>query len=118
MTKYYAPMTNSHGTQKRCLIKGCDNVARHGPWGRQRCVEHGQQVLERRRAAELRRREAPKCRSCGEPLMSEARVEGGYCAECERQQIEIDAQQRKIDRFNAAKTVEELKDWMQEYLLN
>lgn len=50
--------------------------------------------------------------------MSDWHVARGYCARCDQQQIEIDAHQRKIDRFNAATTVEELKDWMQEYLPN
>lgn len=50
--------------------------------------------------------------------MSDWHVARGYCARCDQQQIEIDAHQRKIDQFNAATTVEELKDWMQEYLPN
>ncbi len=119
MTKYYAPMTNSHGTQKRCLIDGCRNGAFHGPWRKQRCIEHGERHLEKRRAAELRLREAPKCSSCGvAPLTHTTCVERGTCDYCEGQRIEIQIHQRKIDRFNAATTVEELKDWMQEHLLN
>lgn len=58
------------------------------------------------------------CKACHvEPLTSDGRIALGLCPSCQKEAEEQDAEQIRIEELDEAETVEELKDWIKEYLL-
>lgn len=107
----------------RCRRDGCreeavgPNARTEGFKRKQYCARHYEEYKAAQRRYVERAASAPKCEVCHEPLMSVARIASGVCPSCQREADERDAEYTKSMKFDAAGTVEELKDWIREYLL-
>ena len=110
--------------------KACcrEQAVYHRRWGHKRyCEAHGHAYADKRDKALAIRARMPDCesgisRSC-EGKLSPARHGAGetvcrWCAEEARElRIRDEYERRKQQRFNDARTVGELKDWLKEYFL-
>jgi len=109
----------------RCKRDGCrEQAVYHRRWGhKQYCVQHGHAYADKRDKALKVRATLPDC-SSGVSMSCEGKVgpqraERGEttCRVCEEKQMQIDAHYRKHIVFERAETVEELKNWIREYVL-
>jgi hypothetical protein len=100
--------------------KNCREPAVDGPWHKQYCREHGEAYLAKRKEYERRRALLPDCATegCSNKVPPwKAAVESDLCHECATLAEEEEAEDRKQRQFDQAETVEELKDWIKEYVL-
>ena len=99
----------------------------HRRWGHKRyCEAHGHAYADKRDAALSARAKMPDCESgislsC-EGKVSQSRQDYGHttCRWCEEEAQELqrryEYEARKQQRFDDASTVEEIKDWIRDYM--
>lgn len=96
----------------QCKLDYCREPAL--PTGKRYCAHHKAEYLRKQQEAVLRDRAAPKCSICEEnPVFNSATI----CAGCQRELSEQNAEFAKWAQFEAANTVNDLKEWIKEYML-
>lgn len=99
----------------RCKIDGCREPAL--PSGKRYCAEHKARYLQKQRAYELVRATLPDCTCCGQKLSQTATDQGkALCGHCEQENDQRQIAARRVEEFESASSVEELKEWMRKHL--
>ena len=112
----------------QCKKNGCrEQAVYHRRWGHKRyCETHGNAYADRRDAALIARSKMNDCGSGISPScegkVRPSRWDQGYtvCHWCEEEANEINRrneyEMRKLQRYDDAKTVEDLKKWIMDYM--
>ena len=112
----------------KCKKDGCGEQAiPHRRWGHKRyCETHGHAYADKRDSALKARARRPDCQSgispsCEGKISAQQHRDGHtMCRWCEAEVMELqrqhDYERRKQQRFEDARTVEEIKDWIRDYL--
>lgn len=111
----------------QCKKDSCKNPAAdptkcRGPY-KQYCTEHLLEYQRKRREHEAIQRTLPDCQGgCGGKVgPARARMGHDTCLQCANEKIERDMVQQahytKLREFNEARTVAQLKAWMEKYVL-
>jgi len=113
----------------QCKNPNCrEQVIYHRRWGHKRyCEAHGHAYADKREAALKARATMPNCESGISPScegkVSLSRQSYGHtvCRWCEEEAQELqrryEYETRKQERYDNANTVEDLKAWIEEYML-
>ena len=99
----------------KCKMSNCREEA--VPFGKRYCPRHKAEYERKRREYAEIQRTLRDCERCGVKL-SKARHDAGetICGDCAVVVRKEYSEQRKQRAFNEAATVEELKNWMREYM--
>lgn len=101
---------------RQCKRDGCREDA--VLYGKQYCPTHTAERVARQRRSAAMRATLPNCVCCGEHLTLAAHTNGyDTCTECRQAQELRDAEHAKVAAFDDAETVDDLKQWMRQYLL-
>jgi hypothetical protein len=99
----------------KCKRDYCNEQA--VPYGKRLCPKHLAEYHQKQRAYMAVQATLRSCR-CGAKLTKTAHDRGDtLCASCQRAEDDARAESAKRDRLYAAETVDDLRDWIAEYVL-
>lgn len=100
----------------QCKMAYCREPAL--PTGKRYCAHHRAEYDRKKREYEKVAATLRCCETCGDRLSKTGHDRGDvYCMTCQQQEAAQRAVDQKHFLFRTAETVEDLKAWMQEYLL-